>query len=1109
VQLRAGRLWFSPSDLTVYLGCVHATTLHRDVALERRARPHRHSAYGALVAAKGALHEREYRDALLARGRSVVEVDHRALGWEAAARATRDAMQAGADVVYQATFVGDGWRGVADFVERVATPSALGDWSYEAVDTKLARSDALPHHVVQLCFYTQAIDAIQGCEPGSMHVLLGSGRTVTMRPRDVAAYYRRARQGFEAFVRGGAETRPFRVDHCTYCDFRAACEARWAEEDHLGGVAGVRRDQIERLEAAGITTLAALAALPLDRRVPRVRDDSLAALREQASLQLEARQRGGLPPFVVLPVEEHRGFNRLPQPSPGDVMFDIEGDPFWTPAEDLTFLFGLLLREGEGWTYRGLWAHDRERERAAFEELVGVLHERLARYPDMHVYHYSPAETTVLKQLMARHGTREHEIDDLLRRQVFVDVLGVLRQGVRIGVPSYGLKHVERLTGFSRDATISGGADAVLAYEEWRASGDEAELAGIASYNEEDCRATLAVRDWLLDVRPGAASWLAPIGRSERDEERREVQDDRARLRAALVDGAAEGSARWLAGELLEYHAREARPGWWRYFALLAMDDEELVEDGEALGDLAVTGAPLRDGKSLAYTLSFPGQQHKIGIGAYVDPHSEKSVTVTAIDDAAGVVTIRRGETRADEALPTALIPGKPYATTDQRAALARLATAVRDDSARFVAARSMLSRELPRIAGRGAGSLLQTTDLAAQKDLAAGLDLSYLVVQGPPGTGKTYTGARIVVELIRRGHRVGVTALSHKAINNLLAEVERAAAEVGVSFAGARKASTDNPESRFDGQLVKSVTRHADCLDPAYRLVAGTSWLFAREDWDDQLDHLVIDEAGQYSLADALAAGTAARNLVLLGDPLQLPQVSQALHPVGTNASVLEHLLAGADTVPPERGIFLEQSWRMHPDVCGFISQEVYESRLTAHPSCERQTTGAGTGIRYLPVEHAGNGSSSPEEGECIADEVQRLIGIGYVDQRGAARPLDVGDIMVVAPYNAQVRLLQQMLPAGVRVGTVDKFQGQEAPIVFFSMATSSGEDAPRNVAFLFSRNRLNVAISRARCLAYLVCAPALLSSRVRTIEDMRLVNTLCALADAAESPQPHCTAA
>ena len=266
-----------------------------------------------------------------------------------------------------------------------------------------------------------------------------------------------------------------------------------------------------------------------------------------------------------------------------------------------------------------------------------------------------------------------------------------------------------------------------------------------------------------------------------------------------------------------------------------------------------------------------------------------------------------------------------------------------------------------------------------------------------------------------------------------------------------------------------------------------------------------MIDEAGQVSLADALAMATAARNVILLGDPLQLAQVSQGTHPPGTGASVLEHLLGDHATIPPDKGVFLERTRRMHPDVCRFISEVVYESRLEGIPELARQATAFGTGLRFRPVDHLGNASASMEEAEAVAAKIRRMVGGSWTDRAGQTQPLRQKDFMVVAPYNAQVRRLREALWAAgladVPVGTVDKFQGREAPVVFYSMATSSAEDVPRTLEFLFSRNRLNVAVSRAMCLAFVVANRWLLESRARTVEQMRLINALCRFVDLAEA--------
>jgi superfamily I DNA and/or RNA helicase len=389
-----------------------------------------------------------------------------------------------------------------------------------------------------------------------------------------------------------------------------------------------------------------------------------------------------------------------------------------------------------------------------------------------------------------------------------------------------------------------------------------------------------------------------------------------------------------------------------------------------------------------------------------------------------------------------------------------------------------------------------QSVDLERLKAQVCGLDRSVLVIQGPPGTGKTYTGGRLAADLLAGGLRVGVMATSHKAINNLVAAIDEAADEGGIGFRGWKKCSKED-DGYESARVVCSNSRPSE-ENGLITLVAATAWHWAREDQINAVDVLIVDEAGQVSLADAIAVAGATTSLVLLGDPQQLAHVSQGMHPVGTGASVLEHLLGDDDTVPPDRGVLLSTSWRMHPEVGDFISETMYDGRLSSVAGCELQRIDSrglsGSGLRMIGVDHADNRGRSVEEADRVAVEVERLLDGGTRgDRHGVRHPLTINDILIVAPYNAQVRCLKVRLPEGARVGTVDKFQGQEAPVVLFSMASSTADEVARGMSFLFSRNRLNVAVSRAQALAVVVCSPALLGARCSTVEDMRLVNMLC----------------
>jgi predicted RecB family nuclease len=1061
MHVQSDRLHLSPSDVTAYLACEHLTTLSLRAARGEIETPAFEDEQRDLVFRKGLEHERAYLESLRAPGKTIVEIDVDALGFDEAVAATHEAIAQQPDVIYQAAFAHDGWRGVADFL------LLREDGVYEALDTKLARKGK-PSHILQLLFYDGELERIQGPAdpPRQIHVLLGNLEQQSFEPREFAAYYRRVRSRLREFVDDPPPTEPYPNDHCPMCDFRPVCEAWWEEVDHLSRVAGLYRTQIERLAAAGITTLTQLGRAPAEP-APDLSAETWTKLREQAALQLHHRETGENA-YKLLPLQAEAGFALLPEPSPGDLFFDFEGNPFWDRDGSLEYLWGILDVEG---TFTPLHAHDRETERQALETFVDLVRERLREFPDLHVYHYAAYEITALRRLMGRYGTREAEVDDLLRRGVFVDLLKVVRNGLRASRPGYGLKELEAFLDFERQAEVRDGGTSIVIFERWMQTGEQELLDQIDAYNREDCLATRLLRDWLLERKHEAIAEFGPIPPPEPPEPPREPRpekEERAALRAELLEAGHE-----LPAHLLDYHDRERKPVWWAYFDRMEQTPEELLDDAEAISGLRQSGEPERVARSFAYTLVFPAQEHKLGAGqSTADRATGKSPgEILEVDRDERRLVLKRGRSFEGVPLPEAIVPKSAYSTPNQEDALMRFGRSLLAGDRRYPALESVLRREPFE-------RPVQTTDLDEMKALVRSLDRRHLVIQGPPGSGKTWTSGRLIADLLARGQCVGVASTSHKAIHNLVAEVEAAAAELGVVFTGRKKASGGNRESFYEGAVVENVTDNADVAD--CDLAAGTAWLFADAQHDGALDYLFVDEAGQVSLADALALGTAARNLVLVGDPQQLDQVIQGTHPGGSEASVLKHLLGEHETVPPDRGLFLERTYRLHPDVCGYVSEEFYDGRLEPAEVARGRATPLGTGLRFVPVEHEGRKTESPEEVEAVRRVVAELRAAG------------VDDVVVVAPYNAQVNAIAEALP-DVRVGTVDKFQGQEADAVVYSMASSTGADIPRGLEFLLSRNRLNVAVSRARCLAYLVCSPRLLEVNARTIPQMKLANALC----------------
>lgn len=547
MQLVDEQLILSASDLNNFLACPHLTTLDLGRARgELEAEPEQ-GADAELLAEKGEEHEAAHLAMLKERGAEVVEIptdDGSREGLLEAVRLTEEALRAGPDVIYQATFLRDGLRGHADFLLRVDRPSALGDYSYEVADTKLARR-AKPYFIVQLCFYSELLAAAQGTEPERIHVILGNSEQHSFRLAEFSAYFRHVRDGFVAALGDGLpDTYPEPVSHCSVCRWRGTCEARWVADDHLSLVANITRRQRDRLRAAGIGTLAALGSAQ-QLSVEGIDLSILERLHQQAALQLQARTDGRLRRLFRTP-EEGRGFARLPRPSPGDVFFDMEGDPFFD-QDGLEYLWGIVTADGAGPGFTALWGRDREEEREALERFIDLIGERRERHPDLHIYHYAPYEVTALKRLAGAHGTREEELDQLLRDQVFVDLYKVVREAMLISQPSYSIKKVEAFYLEDRETAVTDGGDSIIAFERWLENRDDSLLEEIAAYNRDDCISTLKLRDWLLAQRAEAEeqfdgeeaarhiSWFEPEPQ-QRSEEVHALLDENAQLMRRLLD---------------------------------------------------------------------------------------------------------------------------------------------------------------------------------------------------------------------------------------------------------------------------------------------------------------------------------------------------------------------------------------------------------------------------------------------------------------------------------------------------------------------------------------------------------------------------------------------
>ncbi len=883
--------------------------------------------------------------------------------------------------------------------------------------------------------------------------------------------------------------------------------------------------QTRELQSWDVNTLESLGTLPLplERKPSRGAVESYVRVREQARVQLEGRTSGN-PVHELLPVEEDQGLARLPEPSDGDVFFDFEGARY-VGEGGLEYLFGYVTVD------TGKQVFNAE-EKAAFEEFVREMMERWQKFPGFHIYHYAPYETTALKRLMGTYAICEEEIDRMLRGGVFVDLHAVVKRALRASVEKYSIKDLEQFYGYEREFELRDASANLRALEralelETPESITDEMRSAVRLYNRDDCLSTLHLRNWLEELREqqidAGESVPRPVAKEidpaePLDEKAQRVRDLMDRLMADVPVARAERSeeqhARWLLAQMLEWHRREEKAVWWEFFRMRDLTDEELLDEGSAISGLKFVERIDEPKKSVVDRYSFPRQETKIRKGNDVMAAGIESKgfgKIIAIDARTGVVDILKGPTRKDDH-PSAVFEHNIVRTGPLRESLFRLGEWVVDnniDKEEFTrAGRDLLLRRLPRFSGGSNDPLCKPgeTTLAAAKRLGPKLEGGLLPIQGPPGCGKTYTGARMIVQLALAGKKVGVTAVSHKVIRNLLDEVCKVAEEVGETLHCIQKVK-GTPEDTSPS--IREVSGNDPVLlalqNGEAKVGAGTVWMWAREEFVESVDVLFVDEAGQMSLANVLAAAPAARNIVLLGDPQQLEQPQKGSHPGGAHVSALEHILGEHKTMPEDRGLFLHDTWRLHPDICRFTSELFYEDRLKSHKDTERQaivgdTSIAGSGLWFVPVQHEGNQNHSPEEVTRVAELIEEILkgGTTWVDSDGDSHPVTLNDILIVAPYNMQVNAISDRIP-GARVGTVDKFQGQEAPIVIYSLTTSSPEEAPRGMEFLYSLNRLNVATSRAMCACILVACPDLLEPDCRTPRQMKLANAVCRYAELA----------
>ena len=1050
------------------------------------------------------------------------------------AKKTITAMEKGVDFIYHAYFIDKQFRGEADFLIKTNYPSKKWKYSYEVYDTKISRK-LKPRHLQQITAYSHFIELIQGSLSDKMYLIDGANETHSYKPKEFISQFKFAKKQFEYFLSKEKEQNiyPEKCSSCSSCEWNEVCEDIWVKDNYINQVARINRSQTEKLKKENINTVEKLSLKKVNDIKSKINSETKERIIEQAKLQ-EEKRKTNKSKWVLLESKPNKGFYKLPKPNEGDLFYDIEGYPL-KEGRGFEYLHGVYHLKKDKMIFKDFWAKDFDfqYEKESYVKLIKFFKDHFDKYPDAYIYHYGDYEKRSLRTLSSLYSSEypeeEHYLDRLLRLEKFVDLLQITTNCIRTSEKDMSLKTIEQFyePPFVRKSNIKKADDSVALYDEWLINKKETVKKDIIDYNEDDCISTYQLRNFLIKYKPENINFFV---KSEEEKEKKSKEKSWEITSSELIKDLKKilnKDKRTIVDDLIDlvgFHRREQKPEYHFFYDRLEKDHLELEDDKSCIGNCVLkSNKPIIEEKSLIFKYEFSDQEYKIkkGDDAYsvFDNRSlgkVEEISETSIDK--NILVIRIGQIafkRLGE-MPSlvSLGPKQPPGVGNKEKALnSFIKSVIKKEKNKFKCIHDLLTKSLPDIEGvkKGEDLINEKEDIIKESiKTVKGLNSSYLVFQGPPGTGKTYTTAKIIIDLIKDNKKVGVSSNSHEAIKTLLYKIEE---ECDFEFKGIKISNKE--EQQLKGKIIKDVDGKNIDFDNT-QLIAGTTFFFSKHSERDekgkineilqenQLDYLFIDEAGQVSLADTITVATTCKNLILIGDQMQLAQPMQGVHVGCADKSSLEFILEGNDTIPKQQGIFLNKTRRLSKKICKYISDSFYDSRLTPHEITNSREIDlklkniGNQGIFYIPTTHTGCSQRSDEEAEIVVDIYSKIIGSKYKDEKGNGT-LSTKDIIAISPFNVQRNLLYQNLSkkhsTDVRVATIDKIQGQEGKVVIISMTSSDAEDLPRNKKFFFSRNRLNVAISRAQSVSIILFNPNLLLSSCKEIEEMKLMNNFCKL--------------
>jgi len=1116
---------YSPSMFKSYLNCKY--TIFNEFYEEKLKLKKKELTEGTkLRLAKGNQFENNYFKELKKKYSKVIDLKEKDkdIPKEEIARKTIECMKEGYEVIRGGYLMDDKWRGEFDFLEiNKDIKSQLGNYSYEVSDTKNT-TKVKPDHIFQVATYAGLLEKVQGIKSKNFHIVLKEMKKESVEFESVSEFVLMQKKKYEYFVENEIDNaKPEKCTYCSLCPWEDNCKGIWEKNDSLDLIWGLRKDTRKVFQKLGINTVQKLAQQDSEKVFDNINIDTSRKFINFAKLII--KERASKKPEYSLVTQDPefvKGLKLLPKPSNSDLYFDMESVQDYVVDDGLEYLSGIYYQEESKQKFKALWAHNPEEEKNNVIKLFDFFDSHFKKYPDAFIYHYGSYEITALNNLTSKYKVKETELVHYLNKNKFINLYPIAMQTM-LTTDGYSIKDLEKYYNFKRTSDIRKGDVSEEYYINWLDTKDQKLLDEIEKYNKEDCHSTFELHKWLVSIRDKDLSWFIPkIEELDLRPREIEMQEYEKKLKDANLE---DKNIEKLIFDILGFYYRANKPKWRRYFDRKFSTHDEIFDDVECIGNMRKSAPVEIVKRSYVFTYTYDEQDFKIKKGDTVHIANSELVsqpkragTIVFLDHQERIVKISRSKTAGELPEVISIGPEGPTEIEQLEKSTFRFVDSLIRHENKYHAVKSILNKEIPKIKGIKSGEkIIQSNDFENEiPTIVSQLDNSYIYIQGPPGTGKTRNAAKTIIKLLRDGKKVGVTGNSHKVIHNLLNRVVTIAKEEKFNFKGANKHSKRNIDTAYiendeydDHHSNKFITSLDDSklFDSFYKLeggclFSGTKYHFCHPINDDKLDYLFIDEAGQFTIADIIAIGRVAKNIVLIGDQNQLGHPTEGVHPGESSKSVLNFLLGDLETIPENKGIFLNTTYRLHSKINEFISHNFYEDKLVCHKDNDLRSINLSghkiihsEGIFYIQANHEGCSQKSDEECNIVKNLIDQFIGRESFNEKGKKHKIDINDILVVSPYNAQTNYLTSKLDKGARVGTIDKFQGQEASITITSMTSSDAECLPRNLDFIFDKNRLNVALSRSQLISIVIFNPRLLDTYPTTKEQLVLLNNFCKL--------------